>query len=151
MIDPNEVSTSAQPEGALSAGTAISIQRKTRKPRKPKDAKGLTKAATPASKSPVTASEKKTRRVFSSEQRAAILRTVEAGMAKGQSVKNATAQAGVSEQTYYFWKRSGSSDAPASDLKDLLALEEENMRLKKLLAERLRKENADLRKKLGLK
>jgi putative transposase len=35
-------------------------------------------------------------------------------------------------------------------LKDLLALEEENKRLKNLLAERLRKENAELRKKLGL-
>ena len=42
---------------------------------------------------------------------------------------------------------------PASDsgdLKDLIALEEENQRLKKLLAERLRKENAELKKKLGL-
>jgi putative transposase len=35
-------------------------------------------------------------------------------------------------------------------LKDLLALEEENKRLKKMLAERLRKENAELKNKLGL-
>jgi putative transposase len=36
------------------------------------------------------------------------------------------------------------------DLKDLVKLEEENARLKKLLADRLRKENVELRKKLGL-
>lgn len=36
------------------------------------------------------------------------------------------------------------------ELKDLVALEAENERLKKLLAERLRKENAELKKKFGL-
>ncbi|MET3588497.1 hypothetical protein ABID21_004633 [Pseudorhizobium tarimense] len=36
------------------------------------------------------------------------------------------------------------------DMADLLQLEEENQRLRKLLAERLRAENADLRKKLKL-
>lgn len=43
--------------------------------------------------------------------------------------------------------------APSSDsgdLRDLVALEEENKRLKNLLADRLRKENAELKKKLGL-
>ncbi|MCP8894697.1 hypothetical protein KYK29_07120 [Shinella daejeonensis] len=41
--------------------------------------------------------------------------------------------------------------APTGDgLKDLLALEAENERLKKMLADWLRKENAELKKKLGL-
>jgi hypothetical protein len=42
--------------------------------------------------------------------------------------------------------------APASsdDFADLLALEVENQKLRKSLAEKLRAENADLRKKLGL-
>ncbi|WP_018902600.1 hypothetical protein [Rhizobium sp. 2MFCol3.1] len=38
----------------------------------------------------------------------------------------------------------------ASDLADLIALEAENKKLRKSLAEKLRSENADLRKKLGL-
>ena len=38
----------------------------------------------------------------------------------------------------------------SGDLKDLVGLEEENTRLKGLLAERLRKENAELKRKLGL-
>lgn len=43
--------------------------------------------------------------------------------------------------------------APASagdEMAELLQLEEENKRLRKILAEKLRAENADLRKKLGL-
>lgn len=41
--------------------------------------------------------------------------------------------------------------APAIDeLADLIQLEEENKRLRKTLAEKLRQENADLRKRLGL-
>lgn len=43
--------------------------------------------------------------------------------------------------------------APASasdEMADLLQLEEENKRLRKTLADKLRTENADLRKKLGL-
>lgn len=39
----------------------------------------------------------------------------------------------------------------ADDLADLLKLEEENQRLRKSLAEKLRTENSDLRKRLGLK
>ncbi|MBB3918690.1 SyrB2 regulator [Rhizobium fabae] len=41
--------------------------------------------------------------------------------------------------------------APAIDeLEDLIQLEEENKRLRKLLAEKLRQENTELRKRLGL-
>jgi len=39
----------------------------------------------------------------------------------------------------------------SDDLSDLLQLEEENQRLRKSLAEKLRSENADLRSRLGLK
>ncbi|MFP3546775.1 hypothetical protein SB748_25370 [Rhizobium sp. SIMBA_035] len=39
----------------------------------------------------------------------------------------------------------------ADDLADLLQLEEENQRLRRSLAEKLRTENSDLRKRLGLK
>ena len=40
--------------------------------------------------------------------------------------------------------------AAVDDIADLLQLEEENQRLRKLLAEKLRAENADLRKRLNL-
>jgi putative transposase len=36
------------------------------------------------------------------------------------------------------------------ELADLVQLEQENLRLRKVLAEKLRAENADLRKRLGL-
>ena len=39
---------------------------------------------------------------------------------------------------------------PGDEISDLLQLEEENQRLRKLLAEKLRAENADLRKRLKL-
>jgi hypothetical protein len=40
--------------------------------------------------------------------------------------------------------------APLDEMEDLLQLEQENQRLRKLLAEKLRDENATLRKRLGL-
>lgn len=42
------------------------------------------------------------------------------------------------------------ASAPVDELEDLLQLEQENQRLRKLLAEKLREENATLRKRLGL-
>ncbi|RWB25295.1 MAG: transcriptional regulator, partial [Mesorhizobium sp.] len=68
----------------------------------------------------------------------------------GESIKAAVQNAGISEQTYYHWKRAAGQTTQSDELKDLVKLEEENARLKKLLADRLRKENAELRKKLGL-
>ncbi|EHK54859.1 transposase [Allomesorhizobium alhagi] len=78
-----------------------------------------------------------------------MLGQIEKSIGRGESVKNATSRAGISEQTYYQWKKSAAPASDGGDLKGLLALEEENARLKKLLADRLRKENAELKKKLG--
>ncbi|PDS40290.1 SyrB2 regulator [Rhizobium anhuiense] len=48
-------------------------------------------------------------------------------------------------------EQTAKASAPAIDeLEDLIQLEEENRRLRKLLAEKLRQENSDLRKRLGL-
>lgn len=48
-------------------------------------------------------------------------------------------------------KQTTAAAAPVlDDIADLLQLEEENARLRKALAEKLRAENADLRKRLGL-
>lgn len=63
-----------------------------------------------------------------------VLRTVEAAVAQGDTVKEAVLAQGVSIQTYYKWKKTyGSMDK--NEVKRLRELEKENARLKKLLAE----------------
>ncbi|MES4992382.1 transposase [Phyllobacterium sp. 22229] len=100
--------------------------------------------------SPVDPSAVRTKRkVYSSRERAAKLDEIEKSIAGGGSVKSATKRAGISEQTYYQWKKA-TRPSDGDDLKDLVALEEENKRLKSLLAQQLRRENAELKRKLGL-
>ena len=90
------------------------------------------------------------RKTYSDRERAQILSQIEKATNDGSTLKSAIEQAGISEQTYYVWKRAAAPAPQSDDLKDLVALEEENKRLKSLLAQRLRKENAELKKKLGL-
>lgn len=90
------------------------------------------------------------RRNYSENERAQKLGEIEKQIGRGDSIKAAVQNAGISEQTYYHWKRAAGQTTQSDELKDLVKLEEENARLKKLLADRLRKENAELRKKLGL-
>ena len=67
---------------------------------------------------------------FSEAQMVAILREADKG-----SVAGTAKQHGISEQTLYIWrKRFGAMDA--NEVKRLRALEHENSRLKKMLAER---------------
>jgi transposase-like protein len=62
------------------------------------------------------------------------LRKVEAARAEGQTVAEAVRGIGVTENTYYRWKREyGSMDR--DQLKRLKDLETENARLKKLVAD----------------
>jgi putative transposase len=95
----------------------------------------------------------------SEQERAEKLKLIETQVAEGtSSLKDAIKTASISEQTYYNWKRAlrpvdqrQEKPAPAGDeFADLVQLEEENQRLRKILAEKLRAENADLRKRLGL-
>lgn len=90
------------------------------------------------------------RKIYSLKERTEMLGRIEGSIGSGETLKNSVKQAGISEQTYYQWKKAATPVSASGDLKDLLALEEENKRLKTLLAERLRKENAELKKKLGL-
>ncbi|WP_245442633.1 transposase, partial [Mesorhizobium hawassense] len=91
------------------------------------------------------------RKIYSEQERAQKLAQIEKSVNGGATLKSAVKQAGTSEQTYYQWKKKARLPATAGDdLKDLVALEEENKRLKNMLAERLRKENAELKKRLGL-
>ena len=69
---------------------------------------------------------------FSEEQIVAILREGQIGQ---KSVEELCREHGVSQPTYYVWKRRyGSMTEP--DVKRLRELEKENGRLKRLLAER---------------
>ena len=67
-------------------------------------------------------------------QRVDVLRAVEAAQAQGRTIKEAMLDHGLSEQTFYKWKRTyGSMDM--SEVKRLRELEKENARLRKLVVE----------------
>lgn len=112
--------------------------------------RGAMKAAKPASVAAEAAPARGKRRNYPAQERAQKLAQIEKAIGRGVSIRSAVGQAGISEQTYYLWKKAAAAARPGSELRDLAALEEENVRLKKLLAERLRAENAELKKKLGL-
>ena len=71
---------------------------------------------------------------YTAEQIIHKLREVEVALSKGQSVGQACKKIGVTEQTYYRWRKEygGLRTDQAKRLKEL---EKENARLKKLLAE----------------
>lgn len=149
----------ADPEQAESVGTKAAATTDTKKKaRRPRSAKTEVKAAARKNGAVPSIEVNKTqastrpgRKVYSEEERTQKLSQIEKLVGDGATLKSAVKQAGTSEQTYYQWKKKVSANAPARDeLKDLLALEEENKRLKNLLAERLRKENAELKRRLGL-
>jgi len=74
------------------------------------------------------------RKTFSPEQIIAKLRQIEVLTGQGQSVAEAARAAGISEQSYYRWRKEygGLRLEQAKRLKDL---EKENQRLKQLVAE----------------
>ena len=73
-------------------------------------------------------------RRYSTEQIIVKLREAEIEMGRGVKVPEVCRKLGVSEQTFYRWrKRYGGLDR--SEIRRLKALEQENARLKKLLAE----------------
>ncbi len=67
---------------------------------------------------------------FSEQQIAFILRQAE----EGTSVEEVCRKAGVSQQTYYRWRKKYGGLMP-SEMKRLKQLEEENQRLKRLVAD----------------
>jgi putative transposase len=67
---------------------------------------------------------------FSDQQIAFILRQAE----EGTTVEEVCRKAGISEATYYVWRKKYGGLMP-SEMKRLKQLEEENQRLKKLVAD----------------
>lgn len=119
---------------------------------------GAAKAAS-AAKPEIAAAASSKRKRYSESEKAAKLSAIEAETVKGAGrLKNAVKAAGISEQTYYQWKRAAqfversTTKVPShgNEVADLVKLDEENRRLRKLLAEKLRAENVELRKRLGL-
>ena len=73
---------------------------------------------------------------YSTEQIIVKLRQAEIEMGRGVKVPEVCRKLGISEQTFYRWrKRYGGLER--SEVRRLKALEQENARLKKLLAESL--------------
>lgn len=62
------------------------------------------------------------------------LREVERLQAEGQTIAQARKQIGVSEHTYYYWRRRYGA-MPVDEAKRLKELERENQQLKKLAAD----------------
>jgi putative transposase len=116
-------------------------------------------ARTKASTQEPTATKTRSRR-HSDSERAEKLSQIEARLSAGETLKSAVKDAGISEQTYYQWKRAADAvEEPITKaepstgidtLADLVELEQENIRLRLQLAKKLRAENAELRKRLGL-
>jgi len=173
----DETITDAKPAAtAINAAEPVGAKPKTRAPRKrttPKPVKTsavspstATKVSTKPANAPkaaataepvVTQPAKRTVKRYSPAQRAALLASIEKATRGGKvTLKAALQQAEVSEQTYYNWKNAAEKAAPATartssgdDLKTLVTLEAENLKLRKELASKLRAENAELRKRLG--
>jgi putative transposase len=157
MADLKETEANQAPAEVPVKEQTPDIKQKAPKPRK---RTGQQKGAvrTKAAKSGQQASSSKAvasptariaRKTYSETERAQKLGEIEKQIGRGESVKAAVQKAGISEQTYSRWKKVAGQPTQSDELKDLVKLEEENARLKKLLADRLRKENAELRKKLG--
>jgi putative transposase len=87
------------------------------------------------------------RKRYAPEQIISKLREVEVLLSQGQTVAQASKQLGVSDQTYYRWRREygGMRTSQVRKLKDL---EKENARLKKLVAD-LSLDNAILKEAIS--
>lgn len=114
-------------------------------------------SATNDAPSSTDAAEKAKRKKYSLTERVKLLASIAKDLKNSDTtVKTALAKVGISEQTYYNWKKASETKVPSvpvqqsDELRALVELEAENQRLRKALAEKLHAENAELRKRLGL-
>ena len=75
------------------------------------------------------------RKTYSPEQIIRKLRETEVYIGEGMTAREAARQIGVTEQTYYRWRKEYGG-MQVSQAKRLKVLEKENMRLKRLVAEK---------------
>lgn len=173
----DETITDAKPAVTeTKAAEPVGDKQKSRAPRKKAAPKSAKTGAAPASTAPkvganrakvskavakaepvVTQPAERKRNKYTPAQRASILASVEKATKSGKTtLKAALQQVKVSEQTYYNWKNAAGTTTAApsqmsssDDLTSLVALEAENLKLRKELAAKLRAENEELRKRLG--
>lgn len=147
MVDENNLPAVVEEPAAVA----------TKKTRAPRKAKAPAAAAKPSAKAEAAPAEK--RRGYSEGERAALVKQISGQLASGtHKLGEAVKNAGISMKTYYLWKgkdkpaakRAPKAATSGNDLSDLVQLEAENNRLRALLAEKLRAENLELRKRLGL-
>ena len=87
------------------------------------------------------------RKRYTPEQIISKLREAEVLLSQGQTVAHASKQLGVSDQTYYRWRREFGG-MRTSQVRKLKVLEKENARLKKLVAD-LSLDNAILKEAIS--
>jgi putative transposase len=89
------------------------------------------------------------KKTYSAAEIVDLLRQAEVHLSQGMTVVEAVKQLGISEQTYYRWRKEygGLDKTQAKKLKEL---EKENLELKKLVAD-LSLDNAILKQVLGKK
>ncbi len=87
------------------------------------------------------------RKRYTPEQIISKLREAEVLLSQGQTVAQASKQLGVSDQTYYRWRREFGG-MRTSQVRKLKILEKENTRLKKLVAD-LSLDNAILKEAIS--
>ncbi|WP_107676121.1 transcriptional regulator [Agrobacterium sp. LAD9] len=132
MADENQTMTDAD----TPAVAAPDVPKKERKPRAKKAAAETASAAVSAQ--PAAASN------------AAAVKPKRGRKAKSDEGATSAKRAPVKRAPKAVQAATAPSVAAVDEFADLLQLEEENQRLRKLLAEKLRAENADLRKRLNL-
>ena len=75
------------------------------------------------------------RKIYTPEQIIRKLREAEVLIAEGMTTRNAARQIGVTEQTYYRWRKEYGG-MKVDQAKRVKAIEKENFRLKRLVAEK---------------
>lgn len=138
MANENTTDT-AEPETSVEAATPKKLRRSRQKDVTPEAA-----AETPVEAVASQPGQGRTKRTGKSADGKGKTQTVAKTRAKNLGKRSGQTRAAT--QTI---KATGSAPV-LEDIADLIQLEEENARLRKALAEKLRNENADLRKRLGL-
>ncbi|MCV9907604.1 transposase [Brucella sp. HL-2] len=146
MIEDSNTKSETPSQDSAIASKPVTSKTRTRKSKAAKEALPSTDTA-----------EKGTRKKYSLAERAKLLASISKDLKSGDTtVKTALTKVGISEQTYYNWKKASEAKVQiepiqqSDELKALVELEAENQRLRKALAQKLRTENAELRKRLGL-
>jgi putative transposase len=118
--------------------------------------------ARPATRKPEESKSSSSGSKRTNEDRLKMLKAIEAQVAGGAMLKDAVKKVGITDQTYYRWKQAAApADGHAKskkqttvsaidELAEFTRLDEENRRLRKQLSDKLRAENVELRRRLGL-